>query len=197
MSRRKNTNRFIADAKRIMEENLPIARFNETLRHVEKLKEKYIELVAENERLLRANKQLEAINQILANNSSQLQDQISYLEEILNSLHLIVSIQDVRRKNLLWYNQNYRSILGYRHKQLQELNCREAIKLYHPDDYKKIRQRNRIMSKNNQNHHTCEVRLRHTNGRWLRMRSDYIVLKRATDGSLIHTLEILSNISEE
>lgn len=197
MSRRKNIRTFVDAAKRVMDDNLPLARFNEVLRLSEELKSDYTQIYAEKQRLQH---QLEKYEHLIANLSNEiwrLREQLILLEEVFNNLHLIVSIKDVKRGNFLWYNENYSRILGYRHKQLQELNSREAIHLYHPEDYGKIKERNKFMIRGDHNRHSCQVRLRRVDGRWIRMRSDYIAIKRGSDGSLLQAIEIFSDIRED
>jgi len=197
MNRNKKIKTFVDEARRVMDENLPIARFNEVLRDVEKLKSDYSEVSQEKKQL---QDKIEEYNYLIASISKEiwrLREQVALLEEVFNSLHLIVSIKDVKRGNFLWYNENYLRILGYRHKQLQELNSREAVHLYHPDDYRIIKERNKYMIRGEQNRHSCQIRLRRMDGRWVRMRSDYIALKRSGDGSLLQAIEIFSDIKED
>ena len=197
MSKNKKIKTFVDEAKRVMDANLPNARFHEALRIVEELKSDYSSLNQEKKKL---EDKIEEYIYLVANLSNEiwrLREQVALLEEVFNSLHLIVSIKDVKRGNFLWYNENYSRILGYRHKQLQELNSREAVNLYHPDDYRKIRERNKFMTHGGQNRHSCQVRLRRIDGRWVRVRSDYIALKRSVDGSLLQAIEIYSDIKED
>lgn len=191
---RKQAKRFIEEAKKIMDENIHLARFNETLRNIEKLKEKYFELSEENEKLSKLNEQLKNLVVSLNDNNHVLYDQVNFLEEIINSLQVIVSIKDLNRRNLLWYNQNYNRLLGYRHKELQELHSKEALNFYHPEDRAKIEERNKLIADTSQNRYSCVIRLKHVNGKWLKMNSDYIVLKRNPDGSQSQAIEILTNI---
>ncbi len=194
---RKQAKRFIEEAKQIMDENIHLARFNEILRNIDKLRNKHIELTEENENL---NKQIDHLKVLVMNlneNNHILSDQINFLEEIINSLQVIVSIKDLNKRNLLWYNQNYNRLLGYRHKELQELNSEEAMNFYHPEDHAKIEERNKLISDNSQNRYSCVIRLKHVNGNWLKMNSDYIVLKRNPDGSQSQAIEILSNIQAD
>jgi PAS domain-containing protein len=193
---RRDTKKFLEEAKRIMDENVHLARFNETLRNVEKLKTNHLQMQDENLKLKEENAYLRAITNTLLQNNKLVSEQVVFLEEILNSLHLIVSIKDLNRRNLLWYNQNYRRILGYRHKELQELNCEEASNHYHPEDYIKIEERDRQIADISHNRYSCVVRLKHVNGKWLKMNSEYIVLKRNPDGSQSQALEILSGIEQ-
>jgi PAS domain-containing protein len=193
---RRETKKFLEEAKRIMDENVHLARFNESLRNIEKLKEKHIQIQEENLQLKEENEYLQNLTNTVIQNSKQLNEQVVFLEEILNGLHLIVSIKDLNHRNLLWYNQNYKRILGYRHKELQELNCEEASNHYHPEDYKKIEERNKLISDISRNRYSCVIRLKHINGNWLKMNSDYIVLKRNPDGSQSQALEILSGIEQ-
>jgi len=130
----------------------------------------------------------------LNDNNHILTEQIDFLEEIINSLQVIVSVKDLNRRSLLWYNQNYNRLLGYKHKELQELNSKEALNFYHPEDRAKIEERNKLISDNTQNRYSCVIRLKHVNGNWLKMNSDYIVLKRNPDGSQSQAIEILTNI---
>jgi PAS domain S-box-containing protein len=187
---RRQSKHFVEEAKQIMNENIHIARFNETLRNIDKLKAKHIELNAENENLHK-------LITVLSQNNQSLNEQISFLEEIINSLQVIVSIKDLNHKNLLWYNLNYKRLLGYEHKELQELNSKEAINFYHPEDRKKITERNKLISNESRNKYSCVVRLRHINGDWVKMNSDYFVLKRNPDGTQSQALEILSQIEKE
>jgi PAS domain S-box-containing protein len=187
---RKQSKRFIEKAKQIMDENIHLARFNETFRNIDKLKNKHIELTEENENL-------KNMIMVLNDNNHILHDQINFLEEIINSLQVIVSVKDLNKRNLLWYNQNYNRLLGYKHKELQELNSEEAMNFYHPEDYAKIEERNKLVSDNSQNRYSCVIRLKHINGNWLKMNSDYIVLKRNPDGSQSQAIEILTNIHED
>jgi len=191
---RKQTKRFIEEAKQIMDENLHLARFNETIRNIDKLRIKHIELIEENENLNQQIDRLKNVVMTLSDNNLILSDQINFLEEIINSFQVIVSIKDLNRKSLLWYNQNYNRLLGYKHKELQELNSKEALNFYHPEDHAKIEERNRLISDNTQNRYSCVIRLKHVNGKWLKMNSDYIVLKRNPDGSQSQAIEILTNI---
>jgi PAS domain S-box-containing protein len=191
---RKQAKRFIEDAKRIMDENIHLARFNETLRNIEKLKNKHINLIEENLELSKTNSHLKDLILTLNDNNRILSDQINFLEEIINSLQIIVSIKDLNRRNLLWYNQNYKRLLGYRHKELQELNSEEAMNFYHPEDRGKIEERNKYISNQSQNRYSCVIRLKHINGQWIKMNSDYFVLKRNPDGSQSQAMEILTNI---
>jgi PAS domain S-box-containing protein len=194
---RKQTKRFIEEAKNIMEENLHLARFNETIRNIEKLKIKHFELTEENGNL---NGQIDRLKNLVMNlneNNHVLNDQISFLEEIINSLQVIVSVKDINRRSLLWYNQNYNRLLGYRHKELQELNSKEALNFYHPEDHAKIEERNKLIADISQNRYSCVIRLKHVNGKWLKMNSDYIVLKRNPDGSQSQAIEILTNIQAD
>ncbi len=197
MDKNKSIRFFVDSVKKTMDENLPYARFNETLRNIEKLKDNYTDLVNENNKLKDSILEYKAIISGLNQEINRLREQLMLLEEVFNSLKLIVSVRDIRRRNFIWYNQNYRRILGYRHKQLQELNTKEAIHLYHPDDYRKIRERNKFIIDHNQESHSCHVRLKHVNGSWIRMRSDFIALKRGLDGKLLQAIEIFSEIEEE
>jgi PAS domain S-box-containing protein len=193
MSRRE-AKRFVEKAKHVMDENIHVARFNETIRNVDKLKTKHIELTEENSHLIHITDQLKDLVYSLNESNKFLNDQITFLEEILNSLQVIVSIKDLNRRNLLWYNQNYKRLLGYKHKELQELNSEEAMSFYHPEDRDKIEERNKLISNEANNRCSCIVRLRHVNGKWVKMNSDYIVLKRNPDGTQSQALEILTNM---
>jgi PAS domain S-box-containing protein len=191
---RKQEKSFVDHAKQIMDENIHLARFNDTQRNIEKLKAHYIQLTQENKNLKTDNDRLKELFLLIHENNSALHDQIIFLEEIINSLKVLISIKDLNRKNLLWYNQNYNRILGYRHKELQELNCDKTLNLYHPDDRHKIEDRDRYMSDSTNNRHSCTIRMRHKNGSWVKMNSDFIALKRNPDGSLSKAMEILTNV---
>jgi PAS domain S-box-containing protein len=191
---RKHTKKFLDEVKLIMDENIHLARFNETVRNIEKLKNKHIELIEENSSLNKKIDYLKALVMTLNDNNHILTEQIDFLEEIINSLQVIVSVKDLNRRSLLWYNQNYNRLLGYKHKELQELNSKEALNFYHPEDRAKIEERNKLISDNTQNRYSCVIRLKHVNGNWLKMNSDYIVLKRNPDGSQSQAIEILTNI---
>lgn len=191
---RKQTKRFIEEAKKIMNENIHLARFNDTLHNIEKLKINHIEITEENKKLNKINEHLKNIVVALDDNNHVLCDQINFLEEIINSLKIIVSVKDLNRKNLLWYNKNYNRLLGYNHKELQELSSEKSMNFYHPEDHAKIKERNKIIANSSHDHYSCNIRLRHVNGKWVRMNSDYIVLKRNPDGSQSQAVEILTNI---
>lgn len=191
---RKQLNKFVEDARRIMNENVHLARFNETIKNVNKLKDKFIEIDGENVELKRVNEYLSGLVFTLNENNKLLTEQVNFLEEIINSMKLIVSIKDLNHRNLLWYNQNYKRLLGYRHKELQELNCEEAVNLYHPEDHAKIEEREKQISDISQNRYSCVIRLKHVNGKYVKVNSDYIVLKRNPDGTQSQALEILSGI---
>lgn len=187
---RRNLNRFVDEAKRVMDENIHIARFNDSLRNIEKLKNEYLKVSEENE-------QLKEYLSNLTNDNMLLSQHISFLEDIINNLKVIVSVKDLNKRNLLWYNMNYTNLLGYRHKELQELHSKEALNFYHPEDRSKIVERNRCIADTNRNRHSCIVRLKHVNGNYVTMNSDYFVLKRNPDGSLSRALEILTTVPEE
>ena len=191
---RKGTKKFLEEAKRIMDENIHLTRFNDILNTTEKLKTTHIKITEEKQLLVDTNEQLKNIIFNLNEHNKHLHDQVSFLEEILNSLKILVSVKDINRRNMLWYNGNYKRLLGYRHKELQELNCEESIKLYHPDDHSIILERNKHMADISRNRYSCVIRLKHANGTWLKMNSDYIVLKRNPDGSQSQALEILSGL---
>lgn len=191
---RKGTKKFLEEAKRIMDENIHLARFNDIVHSAEKLKKEHFRIIEENHHLKEVNDQLKNVILNLNDQNKFLNDQVSFLEEILNSLRILVSVKDINRRNMLWYNGNYKRLLGYRHKELQELNCEESINLYHPDDYSLIEERNKHISDSSRNRYSCVIRLKHANGTWLRMNSDYIVLKRNPDGSQSQALEILSGL---
>jgi PAS domain S-box-containing protein len=193
---RKQTNKFIEDAKRIMDDNIHLARFNETLRNIEKLKLKHIELVDANDKLNNSYAHLKSLVMTLSENNRTLNEQVNFLEEIINGLQVIVSVKDLNKRNFLWYNQNYKRLLGYKHKELQSLQNKEAMEYYHPEDYPKIEERDKLISQPSQNRYSCVIRLKHINGNWLKMNSDYIVLKRNPDGSQSQAIEILSNIEK-
>jgi PAS domain S-box-containing protein len=163
---KKQEKSFIDQAKQIMNDNIHIARFNETQRNIEKLRTHYIDMCDQNEKLSTDVDKLKNLV-LLSENNSILFDQVNFLEEIINSLHVIVSIKDLNKRNLLWYNQNYRRLLGYRHKELQELNTDEAFNHYHPDDRQIIEDRNKYMSVSSNNRHSCQFRMRHKNGKYV------------------------------
>lgn len=191
---RKGTNKFLNEAKRIMDENIHLARFNDILHSAEKLKKEHFRIINKNQELEDANDELKNMIVNLNDHNRFLHDQVFFLEEILNSLKILVSVKDINRRNMLWYNGNYKRLLGYHHKELQELNCEEYKNLYHPDDHSIIIERNKHISDTSRNRYSCVIRLKHANGSWLRMNSDYIVLKRNPDGSQSQALEILSGI---
>ena len=56
---RRQSKHFVEEAKRIMDENIHIARFNETLRNIEKLKENHLNISQEKINLI--NKKLQLI----------------------------------------------------------------------------------------------------------------------------------------
>jgi len=187
---------IVDDARRVMDENMDIARFNNVLNSIEKIKEKYEFLNKNNERLEQTNIFLQNIVYALEKRNNELNEQISFLEEIINNMRIIVSIKDIKRRNLLWYNKNYQKILGYHHRELQELNCEEAVNHYHPDDYKMIQERDNIVRNIHSNSYSCVVRLKHVNGKWLKMRSDFYVLKRNSDGTASQAMEVMRAIEE-
>lgn len=121
---------------------------------------------------------------------------ISFLENILNNLNVLVSVKDCQNRNLLWYNSNFNQMLGYRHRELQDFSAESASSLYHPDDCKKLLSRSKILNANKQlNQYSCIVRLRHINGQWVMFNSQWVVLKRSENGQLSHVLEIMTDIS--
>lgn len=189
---RKTSSKFVEEAKRIMDENIHMARFNETSRNIEKLKQNHINISCENSQLKGINIHLEELVCTLKENNRRLVEQVNFLEEILNSMQLLVSVKDINHRNMLWYNENYKRILGYRHKELQELNCEEAINRYHPEDRRIIEDRSKQVNQSAHNRYSCVLRLKHIDGSWLRMNSDYIVIKRNPDGTHSQALEILS-----
>jgi PAS domain S-box-containing protein len=191
---KKQANSIIDQAKSIMDENIHIARFNETQRNLDKLKNHFITLTDDNDRINHENDKLKGLVDFLKESNNVLHDHVLFLEEIINSLQVIVSIKDLNKKNMLWYNQNYNRMLGYKHKELQELSSDKAFNMYHPDDRQIIEDRNKYMSDSSNNRYSCTLRLRHKNGKWVKMNSDLIVLKRNPDGSLSKAMEILSNM---
>ena len=188
----KDDESFLNEARHIIEDNAPMARFNETIRNVEKLKANFTSVAEQNKELLKQNQRLKNIVFLLDKNNSALVENISFLEEILNSLQMIVSIKDTNKNNLLWYNDNYERILGYQHRDLQGLNSTDEMKYYHPEDRPKIADRKRVFSSKHVNRHTCTLRMKHKSGSWVAMNSDLIVIKRNPDGTTSRALEILS-----
>ena len=194
---RKHTKKFIEEVKQIMDDNIHLARFNEAIRNIEKLKNTHFELVETNKNL---NNQIDCLKDLITNlndSNHRLSEQVNFLEEIINSLQVIVSIKDINKRSLLWYNQNYNRLLGYKHKELQELNSKEAMNFYHPEDHVKIAERNKLISDISHDRYSCVIRLKHVNGKWIKMNSDYIVLKRNPDGSQSQAIEILTNIQAD
>ncbi len=185
-------NSFLNDARNIIDDNAPIARFNETIRNVEKLKANYISISEDNKGLFSINENLKKIVVMLDQNNSALTEHIAFLEEILNNLQIIVSIKDTNKNNLLWYNDNYKRILGYRHRDLQGLNSTDEMEYYHPEDRSKIADRKRVFISKKVNRHTCTLRMKHKSGNWVALNSDLIVLKRNPDGTSSRALEVLS-----
>lgn len=183
---------FLNEAKNIIDENAPIARFNETIRNMDRLKSNYIDLTEENKHIRQTNEKLRKVVTILDQSNSNLVEHIFFLEEILNNLQIIVSIKDTNNNNLLWYNDNFERLLGYRHRDLQGLNSTDEKMYYHPEDHQKLQDRRRFFSTRHHNHHSCTLRLKHKNGNWVAMHSDLIVLKRNPDGSSSRAMEILS-----
>jgi PAS domain S-box-containing protein len=187
---------FLNEAKKIIDENLYLARYNETLRNIEKLKEQHYETNYENIKLANINEKLKDVLNLLDQSNTSLTKHVDFLEDILNNLQMIISIKDLNHNNLLWYNDNYKRILGYRHRELQGLNSDEEKDYYHPDDYPKLVARKRIFKDKTATRHTCTLRLKHKNGRWITMNSDFIVLQRNPDGSLSRAIEILTNTTD-
>ena len=102
-----------------MDENIHMALFNESIRNINRLKDKHTDLIKENEKLNKLNDDLKGLIISLSDSNHILYDQVNFLEEIINSLQVIVSVKDLNKRNLLWYNKNYNRLLGYRHKELQ------------------------------------------------------------------------------
>ena len=186
--------RFVDEAKRFINEDISISRFGSTIENIQKLQESYVRISEENKLLKRDNEGFQMILTALSRENEYLQDNMRLLEEVLNRLPLIVSVRDVKKRSLLWYNRNFQCMLGYRHKELQELINKEAVYHYHPDDYRKVREREKFVSSVSNNCYSCNLRLKHIDGRYVNMQSDYFVLKRNADGSHREVIEILSAI---
>jgi PAS domain-containing protein len=173
-----------------------LLRISDLIRNVDALHKLYLDSEAKNEmyssdlqQMSKEIKGLEARNESLINH-------IELLESVLNSLQLIVSIRDMQRNSLLWYNANFLNILGYRHKELQTLISVTPEGLIYPEDLKKNVQRTHYLNTHpGINHYSTIIRLKHKDGNWLTFNSLWHVLKRNDDRSVALVLELLSEIS--
>lgn len=152
------------------------------------------EVVQVNQQLIRNIANLRAENNSLLEKNDQLIHHIDFLESIFSGLQFIVSIRDLKQNNLLWHNDNFRHILGYRHKELQDINSNVSSTLYHPDDIKKLKLRRNCFENDAQmQHYNCMLRLKDKHGRWISFNADWKVIKRDAENKPLWVLETLSD----
>ena len=152
------------------------------------------DLIGINQQLIRNMSNLRTENSNLQDRNDLLLHHIDFLESIFSGLQLIVSIRNLKQNNILWHNDNFKHILGYRHKELQDINSSILSPLYHPDDVNKLKLRRHCLEHNTDKEtYNCVLRLKDKRGRWISFNSDWKVIKRDANNKPLWVLETLSD----
>jgi PAS domain S-box-containing protein len=163
---------------------------------LDELNKQYYEAVCTNQLLIRNLSDMRKDNFSQKDRNDVLLHHIDFLENILNKLHIIISLRDLKRNNLLWHNDNYKSLLGYRHKELQEIYSSSESPFYHPHDIKKLQTRQYELEHNKGlQTYSCTYRLKNKKGDWVSFNSDWQVIKRDEVNNPWLVLEVLTVLS--
>jgi PAS domain S-box-containing protein len=177
-------------------ESLLHAHVNGMAESLNELNQQYYEAVCTNQILIRNLSDMRKENYSQKDRNDVLLHHIDFLENILNNLQIIISLRDLKRNNLLWHNDNYKLLLGYRHKELQEIYSSSDSSLYHPNDVEKLQARQYELEHNKGlQTYSCSYRLKNKQGNWIPFNSNWQVMKRDKKNNPWLVLEVLTVLS--
>lgn len=115
-----------------------------------------------------------------------LEDRQKFTESVLAVCPSLIYVYDISQKKFVYANQTLEEILGYTCDELKEMGENIREKLMHPKDYdtytSKIFPKYKRLRTGKIKH---SYRMKHKNGKWVRMNSIEVVYKRDKDGKPI------------
>ncbi|HVG39861.1 MAG TPA: diguanylate cyclase, partial [Pyrinomonadaceae bacterium] len=120
-----------------------------------------------------------------------------FVQRIADAAPHILFIYDLSRRRVVYCNRQLRTILGYSMSELEKVGSLFELKLVHPDDYARVRQRNRRFAEATDGEVIeNEFRIRHANGEWRWLNSRETIFTRAPDHSPQQILGTAQDITE-
>ena len=125
-------------------------------------------------------------------NEKKIEEKQKFIESILNVSPSMIYIYDLVEKKNIYSNKDMVSILGYTHEELNEMGDDLIKELMHPKDYKiyltvTLPKYKRLKKRPLKS----EYRMKHKNGRWVRLMATEVIYKRDEKGK---PTQIIGNI---
>ena len=123
-------------------------------------------------------------------------EELSFLKDVISKLGAIVFIVDLESLEYIWGNGRYYDMFGYREDEIFMNIMEFAENYFHPDDKSIVKERVKAFRENKINSWSGVYRIKHKEGQWVWIYSQYTVCKRNADGIPVQLLGMVMNATE-
>jgi len=125
----------------------------------------------------------------LAESNLKYKKQIQFYEKVLRSLNAIVFVFDMNNFKMLWVNDSFKKILGYK-KSTRSIPEQELINVYHPDDRDVLREMRNYFTHNKSGTFTAIFKFRDISNKYLWLCTAASIFRRTTDESVFEVVGV-------
>ena len=119
----------------------------------------------------------------------KLKSQLAFYEKVFSSLNAIVFVFDLSVNRMVWVNEGFRKILGYR-KSTAVIPEQELIDVHHPDDRDFLHQMREFFRKNKTGTFTSLLKFKTANDEFIWLCSSATLFRRTADESVFEVVGV-------
>ena len=116
-------------------------------------------------------------------------EKILFYEKIFSSLNAIVFMFDLNNYKMLWVNNSFKKILGYK-KSMRSIPEEEMLDVYHPDDRDVLREMRNFFRQNKSASFTALFKFRDVNNNYLWLCTVANIFRRTNDESVFEVVGV-------
>lgn len=116
-------------------------------------------------------------------------EKILFYEKIFSSLNAIVFVFDLNNYKMLWVNDSFKKILGYK-KSTRSIPEEEMLDVYHPDDRDVLREMRNFFRQNKSASFTALFKFRDVNNNYLWLCTVANIFRRTKDESVFEVVGV-------
>jgi LuxR family transcriptional regulator, quorum-sensing system regulator SdiA len=137
----------------------------------------------------------EANSSDLLQSNLHLKKQILFYDKIFANINAIVSVFDMNRFRLVWANEHFRKVLGYKRNKKSEPE--KVVELYHPDDRDFLLQMKKYFVGNPQGNFTAFYKFRNAKGEYLWFYTTASVFRYSPDDNVFEVAAVSVDFTKQ
>ncbi len=123
-------------------------------------------------------------------------EQLLFYEKIFSSLNAIIFVFDLNNYRMLWVNDAFKKILGYKNS-TEKIPEDVLLEIYHPDDRDLLADIKKYFKRKKKGTYTAIFKFRNSKGKYIWLCSVANLFRRTPDNSVFEMVGVSINFSNE